>query len=434
MNRFMTRGVLWVVASLAALAIAAPGKAEAQCLSPNGTDDTAAIQSALSACSGAVGSCGVNLCGGTFRIAPVRVADFRGVVQGAGRDATIIEALPELEVNDNPDDYYLDDPFDPALAPWPILLQFFGGEGTIQDLTVHIPTPAPGQRPTTGWLGDMIFELDVAILITGVDPVDYEVTRIRVSAGDDPLSLFDTTLLNGVFFQGRVFDPTDPGTYPVFPVRGSFSLSDSDFVGMVSGSPVAETDGATASIRDNTYETDFALHVQDGNRSRLWLVNNTWNTTFGGVQILMNVDGDLSEGNSIIAFGNQGTTLVPLADWGTGFQYVDPWDPSRTPGGTSLFLARNTFSVDTTSGPALAGIDAVGAGRLTAWSNVLRGRTSVAGINVDDTTGCRLLSNSLGTSGATDLALGPGTSRCLALVSRSDVVVDQGVDNRIVRR
>ena len=64
---------------------------------------------------------------------------------------------------------------------------------------------------------------------------------------------------------------------------------------------------------------------------------------------------------------------------------------------------------------------------------MIRGRASVAGINVDTTSGCRILSNSLG-SGDPDLVLGPGTSSCLALVSRSDVVVDLGVNNRIIRR
>lgn len=442
MHRILRLGVLSAALTLATVALA-PG-AEAghhRCLQPNRVDDTAALEAALERCSGARRPCVVSLCKGLFRIAPVRVADFRGELKGAGRKRTIIQALPELEVVNDPDepsDYFRDDPFG---TPWPYLLQFFGGEGEIHDLTVKVPTPAKGQRPTLGWFGSTIFELDGAILITtGVNgaeaekPVDFDVERVRIVAGRDPLSVFGTTLLNGIFFQGRVFNPADEGSYPVYPVRGEFSLSNSQFRGMLSGSPVAETDGARVSIRGNLYHSGFALHVQDGSHSRLWIVENEWRTRFGGVQILMNVDGVSSVDNTIVAYGNTGSTLVPESDWGTGIMFLDPLDPTRVPGGSTLLVGRNDLKVDTTRGPALSGIDAVGAGRLLVWSNVLRGKASLGGVHVDATSRCRVLFNSLRTVAGPDLVLGPGTLECLAIVGRRDRVIDQGVDNRILRR
>jgi hypothetical protein len=356
------------------------------------------------------------------------------VLKGAGRDKTVIRALPELEVNDTLPDYLFDDPLDPNLPPWPFLVQFIGGEARVRDFTIEIPTPEPGQRPTRGWLGGFIFELDGALLFTGVDPVNFDVDRIRVVAGSDPASFFNTTLLNGAFFQGRLFNPADPGGYPVHPVTGRYSLSDSDFEGMLSGSPVAETLEAKVTIKNNRYRSGLAMHVQDASRSRLWILKNRWETEFVGLQVLLNVDGEPSERNSIFALGNRGSTVSPFEDFGMGVFFADPWDVDREPGGTALTLVHNHFSVNTVNGPALSGIDVVGAGRLIAWRNAVRGEVSLAAITVDSTSRCKIISNSLGAKSGPDVALGPATSECLAVVGRHDVVLDQGTNNRIIRR
>ena len=420
---------------LAAALLVPPATAgHRQCLAPNGVDDTAELQAALERCSGASRRCVVSLCEGVFRIAPVRVGDFRGVLKGAGRDKTVIQALPMLKVNDTLPDYLFDDPLDPNVPPWPFLVQFIGGEARVRDFTIEIPTPEPGHRPTQGWLGGFIFELDGALLFTGMDPVDFDVDRIRVVAGSDPASFFNTTLLNGAFFQGRLFNPADPSVYPVHPVTGRYSLSDSDFEGMLSGSPVAETLEAKVTIKNNRYRSGFAMHVQDASRSRLWVLKNRWETDFVGVQVLLNVDGEPSERNSILALGNRGSTESPFEDFGMGVFFVDPLDPAREPGGTTLTLLHNRFRVNAVNGPALSGIDVLGAGRFIAWRNRVRGEASLGGINVDSTSGCKLISNSLGTEGGPDLTLGPATSECLAFVGRDDVVVDLGTNNRIIRR
>ena len=434
MSRIAITGVLSLMGTLAGALLIPPAAAGHQCLAPNGSDDTAVLQAALEGCSGATDRCVVSLCEGLFHIAPVRVGDFRGVLKGAGRDETVIQALPELVVNDTPIDYNREDPLE-SPVPWPFLVQFIGGKAKIRDFTIEIPTPEPGQRPTTGWLDGMIFELDGALLLTGLDPVDFDVDRIRVVAGNDPLSdFFNTTLLNGVFFQGRLFDPTDSSLNPVHPVKGRYSLSDSDFEGMLSGRPVAETDRARVTIKHNRYRSGFAMHVQDAHRSRILLLKNRWETEFVGVQFLLNVDGDPSERNSIIALGNRGSTQDPSEDFAIGIFFVDPWVTAREAGDTKLILLHNRISVDGVTGPAFSGIDVVGAGRLIAWRNTVRGEASLGGINVDSTSGCKLISNSLGTEGGPDLVLGAATSECLTFVGRHDVVLDEGTNNRIIRR
>jgi hypothetical protein len=446
MNRTVTKGILWVVASFAAIAMlatpaAARGRRHQACLAPDGTDNTAQVESALKRCSGARRGCVVSLCEGTFRIAPVRVENFRGVLRGAGREKTFLQALPNLEVNDNPFGYFLDDPFDEDLAPWPVLVQFIGGKGRLHDFTVEIPSPPSGERPTQGWLDGLIYELDGAILITGRESVDFEVKRVGVVAGDDLLSEIRTTLLNGISFEGRLFNREDPDQdgYPVFPLRGRFRLTESKLVGMLSGSSAAELLRARVTVANNDYRSGFAMFVQDADRSHVRILGNRWETQYSGLQVFLNFDGRLSERNSFLVYGNQGTTDVAFPDWlgfgvGHGVVFIDPWVETREPGGSVVSLARNELSVRTVAGPALSGIDVSGAGRLWTWKNVVRGQASLGGINVDRTSGCWLARNALGTTGGPDLALGPDTRRCLAVVDHGDRVVDQGTGNWILFR
>ena len=152
------------------------------------------------------------------------------------------------------------------------------------------------------------------------------------------------------------------------------------------------------------------------------------------MQVLLNVDGEPSERNSILALGNRGSAVSPFEDFGMGVFFVDPWDLDREPGGTNLTLIHNELSVTGVSGPAVSGIDVLGARRLNAWRNTVRGETSLSGISVESTSGCKVISNSLGTEGGPDLVLGAATSECLAIVGRDDVVLDLGTNNRILRR
>jgi hypothetical protein len=405
-----------------------------RCLSPSGGDDTATLQAALDRCSGARGRCTVDLCAGTFETGILRVRDFRGSVQGAGPQATVLRALPELPVNDNPDGYFFDDPFDPSRNPWPYLLQFVGGDVTLDRLAIEVPTPAQaGQRPTTGWFfyGFEIDELVGAVLFTGQDPVDFTAQRLRVEAGVYPEGLLGTTTEAGVSFEGLIFDPTGPADYPVFPVRGSGRITDSAFSGLVTATSLAELDRAQVFVARNDFHTMLGVDLIDADRSQIAVFANDLDVDFGGVQLRLNLDGPPSTGNEILVSANRGRVAA-----GHAVFFQDPFDTSREPGGSQLRVTNNTLTLGSASASAASGVTATGASGLRVAGNRFSGAAST-GIDLDVTEGCRVYRNSLqglATSPGPDLHLGPGTTDCVAFVGRADVVVDEGVANRIVSR
>jgi hypothetical protein len=443
MHRTVTKGILSVVMSLAASAIlASPADAHrrpAGCLAPNGTDDTAALQSALDRCQGATRGCVVSLCGGVFRISPVRVGDFRGVLRGAGRDRTVIRARPNLTVNDNPFGYWRDDPLDPDLEPWPHLLQFIEGRAEIRDLAVEIPSPESDERPTSGWNDGWFWrsELAGAFLLTGRDPVHFDVKRVRITAGPDPHpdSESGTTLLSGIHFQGLLFNPDDTSDYPVYPVRGRFHVSDSEFAGMLSGTPLWELADAKVTVARNRYRSILGMDVLDTTRSRVAIYGNHWDVDFVGAEVILNIDGEPSRANTFLIVHNHGS-IGTLLSFASGLFFWDPGTLEGDPGSSSVVLAGNRLTVGVEGNPAESGLEAWGAGRLAVYGNALRGWVRT-GIRIDDTTGCRVFGNTLRnleTGAGPDLDLGPGTGECVAVVGQDDVVIDHGTANQIFRR
>ena len=444
MNRTVLKGILSVVVSLAAATmLASPasalGRRADECLAPNGTDDTEALQSALDRCAGATRGCAVSLCEGVFRIAPVRVGDFRGVLRGAGRRRTVIRALPALAVNANPLGFWRDDPLDPDLEPWPFLLQFVEGRAGIRDLAVEVPSPESGERATLGWNDGWFWrsELAAAILLTGRDPVHFDVKRVRIIAGPDPHpdSPFGTTLLAGIHFQGLLLNRADDSNYPVYPVRGRFRLSDSELVGMLSGTPLWELADAKVTIARNRFRAILGMDVLDTTRSRVAIYGNHWDVDFVGAEVILNIDGEPSQANTFLIVNNRGSIGTPFS-FASGLFFWDPGTFDGNPGSSTVLLAGNRLTVGVEGNAAESGLEAWGARRLWVSGNALRGWIRT-GVRVEDTRGCRVFGNALRgleTGAGPDLDLGPGTSECLAVVSHDDVVLDQGTDNVIFRR
>lgn len=427
---------------LTALAVAgAPVSAIAQsrsCLAPSGDDDTAALQEALESCSGARGSCTVRLCAGVFETGILRVRDFRGTLRGAGARATVLRAKPDLEVSANTQGFFRDEPF--GSEPWPYLLQLVEGRAAIRDLGILIPTPPAGSRPTTGWTllegFDPTFELRGALLLTGRDPVDFEVSRVRVTAERDPASELETTAFHGIEFGGLLFNPADTGGFPVFPARGSFEVTGSDVGGVLNGTPIGEVAGARVRVAHNRFRSAVAVDVIDAERSQVAIVSNRWDVSYRGVQVRQNLDGNPSRGSGFLVDDNEGS-LAPFAPGvGDGIAFQDPFDASPDPGGSALWATRNRLTLGNATGTAASGITAVGASRLKIAGNRISGKGAV-GIDVDVAEGCLVLGNSvrdLDTASGPDLHLGPDTTDCLALVGKSDRVQDDGSNNRVIRR
>jgi len=235
------------------------------------------------------------------------------------------------------------------------------------------------------------------------------------------------------YFEGLLFDADAPEPYPVFPVRGSYRVTDSEFVGVLRGTPLAELAGANVLLARNSYRASTAVDVIDADRSHVAILANRWDVNTRGVQVQQNMDGLPSRGSAIQVSGNEGR-IVPYY-LGDGLSYVDPFDPSYDPGGTSLRVSGNRWSLGDASLPATSGLSVVGAARLRILGNHLTGRV-VSGVIVDQTTGCRVGRNAFDweTAGEEpDLRLGRDTSRCLVAVGLEDTVVDEGAENQVFR-
>jgi hypothetical protein len=439
-GRAIAVGVLPAFAALLLLTLVAPAAAQPDrrpCLAPSGGDDTAALQSALESCSGARVSCTVSLCAGVFDTGILRVRDFRGTLRGAGARATVLKARPGLEVNVNPEGFFRDEPF--GSLPWPYLLQFVEGRATLRDLGILVPSPTSGSRPTTGWTifgSEPIYELRGALLLTGRDPVDFDVSGVRVVAEPDPASELGTTAFHGIEFGGLLDDAAGEEPFPVFPARGSFEMTDSVILGVLNGAPVGEITQANVRVAHNRFRSTVAVDLIDVDRSRVAIVSNRWRVSYSGVQVRQNLDGSPSRASGILVDDNQGS-LTPFAPGlGHGIFFQDPFDPSRDPGGSVLWATRNRLKLGNATDAAASGITVKGAARPKLAANRLSGQAGT-GLDVDATNGCLVLGNSLEgleTTPGPDVHLGSETSDCVAIVGKRDRVQDDGVDNRVIRR
>jgi hypothetical protein len=174
----------------------------------------------------------------------------------------------------------------------------------------------------------------------------------------------------------------------------------------------------------------------DADRSQVAVVSNRWDVSFGGVLVRQNLDGVPSRASGVLVDDNEGA-LAPFAPGvGYGVFFQDPSDASRDPGGSVLWATRNRLTLGTGAGPAVSGMSVQGSARLKLAGNRLSGHVGT-GIDVDATDGCLVLANSfsgLETDPGPDLHLGSATSDCVAIVGKHDLVEDDGVNNRLIRR
>jgi hypothetical protein len=101
-------------------------------VNPSGTDDTQALSDAFDAAKAAGPGSVVQLVEGQYTIGLVEVLDFNGYFRGKGRGKTIISNLPDI-------------PCDAQLAAnlTPTLMRFVGGDVTVADLTFHLNNGNP---------------------------------------------------------------------------------------------------------------------------------------------------------------------------------------------------------------------------------------------------------------------------------------------------
>ena len=209
---------------------------------PTGVDDTANLQCAFDMAVAYGAGAHVKLAGGTFYTGQIVVNDFQGAFTGAGMEKTMIFNLPNLNVT--LEDFYYAPPS--AENPWPVLLNFVGGDLNISDIAIYVV----GDAPTTGWtvwgIDPPLKELAVGIVITGTE-ANANVDRILIEGEFKEDGLFGYNLINGVFVEGFIGEPP-------LPTSGNFSIQDSLFRRMASGTPLANLIDTHVLISHNTYE------------------------------------------------------------------------------------------------------------------------------------------------------------------------------------
>ena len=193
----------------------------------------------------------LHLISGTYRTAQIVINNFDGRFTGAGKDKTHIYNLPDLKVT--PVDMYINPPS--ATNPWPSLFSFVNGKIYVANLDLHIK----GATPTVGWtifgIDPPLKELALGIAFLGIK-TDAYVENILVEGEPLEGSLFGYNLINGVFFEGFIGQPSSP-------ISGSFQVHNSIFRNVGSGTPIYNISKATVVSSHNTYQN--VLYGMDSN-------------------------------------------------------------------------------------------------------------------------------------------------------------------------
>lgn len=237
---------------------------------PTGLDDTANLQCALDLAIVYGAGAKVQLEEGVFRTGQIVANNFQGEFTGAGMEKTKLYNIPNLYVT--LEDFYFVPPS--VENPWPSLFSFVGGNFNFSDLSIHVV----GDTPTTGWtvwgIDPPLKELAVAICILGTEAnANIEGVLIEGEFMED--TLFGYNLINGIFLEGFIGEPPPP-------ISGKFSIQDSTFRRMASGTPVANVTDANIVISHNTYEeVQFAMDGGTFNDSYLEFSHNRIDAVVG---------------------------------------------------------------------------------------------------------------------------------------------------------
>lgn len=217
---------------------------------PTGVDDTTNLQCAFDVAVAYGDGAHVKLYEGTFHTGQIVVNDFQGAFTGAGMEKTNVYNLPNLYVTF--EDFYYTPPS--AENPWPILFSFIDGDFKISDLAIYVA----GDTPTTGWtiwgISPPLREMAAGILFAGTE-ANANVERILIVGEFMEDSLYGYNLINGIFVEGFIGESLPP-------VSGNFSIQDSIFQRVASGTPIANITDAHILISHNVYEE--VLWATDG--------------------------------------------------------------------------------------------------------------------------------------------------------------------------
>jgi hypothetical protein len=182
---------------------------------PTGPDDTGLIQGALFECVNShPEGCTVQLDAGTYMIQQLFAENFHGTFKGKGMDLTILQGLPNLEVNQSQPVW--ENP--PSLAnKYPMLILFFRGDITVSDMTITDLEISP----TKGWFeyegeppGTMLWAL--LQFMAPSEEMNVVVTRVAMKGAYAE---------NGPGFDGYNATGYSLDPYPPYPLPSSEYLA-----------------------------------------------------------------------------------------------------------------------------------------------------------------------------------------------------------------
>ncbi len=436
-NRFVRLRGLWLTVAVLVLIVLLPATAVASHVvyvaAPNGTDDTAAIQSALNTCAAYGKSCTVQLAGGTYLTTQLIVHNFQGTFKGMGENATTIQAL-FLPVN-------WPDPLVQACNPnftdclWATLITFIDGSVTVSDLTININlVPAAQTYVQDGAPTEIVY---APLELTGKHLMNATVDRIAVTGQPDANNGWGTNIENGIHYSGEMARSKTPGD--LYFLTGSYTVRNSYFNN--TGVAVSE-DGFVTSTQitiggspqtGNVMENDQAgIDLESSQKSFFEIsYNNSAGASAGGWVVPYYWAYAASGPSQYWIHDNMFTTNglgAPPDYWPDGFYFDDnPTSPWIQAG-----FWNNTVQLQ---GSLSEGIGAYNTKGTAIWNNSISGTDQYDGIGLWNSTLGSVVGNNLSgltvdTTGLAKIYLDPSTTKDFVFCSSSsDTVLNQGTHN-----
>jgi hypothetical protein len=301
-------------------------------VAPSGGDDTQAIATAFAMCQDVGPGCTVRLTAGTFLTRQQELDGFVGSFVGAGREATVVEALTPLVVSPARVDIWERSP-DRGGAP--VLFTFRDSDVTMRDVTLAIR----GAAPVTPWsVGGM--ELDavaVAVWFAG-ERVRGVFERVAIE-GERTAGEFGANVLNGVYLLPELLDA---GT----TLTADFVFRDGSVSGVVWGLAFGELVRSSVHVVGSRVDAIGPVEFADAEGSTILVLGNHLTTTGGtGVAVAVRKLTDLSTPTHVWITHNE--FVVRGAD-GSGVSIDDP----SASGAAIVHVTGNRFDLQ----DALAGV------------------------------------------------------------------------------
>lgn len=254
-----------LAAFLAALALAPvaaqtlDAAARTVTVSPSGADDTMAIATAFSMCQDFGPGCTVQLTEGTFLTRQQDIEGFVGTFAGAGREATVVEAITPYVVSPPRVDVSLRDP---DRGGGPVMFTFWDGDIVIRDMTLAVC----GASPSETWLfaGNALDVMAAVIVFSG--HTNRGVVE-RVAIEGDRVGAFDVNVFNGIF---ALPETHDGGGRMV----AELEVRDTRMTGTGSGISLSQLRNSSIRVIGSDLDVEQALDLSNVGASTLLVVGN----------------------------------------------------------------------------------------------------------------------------------------------------------------